>query len=62
MYHQCLKAVWKGKKVHINAYECHFQQDEPHFSEVSLFDELEKVEQLPQLKVSLFRHVVTSSS
>lgn len=32
MYHQCLKAIWRSKKVHMNTSECLFQQDEAHFS------------------------------
>lgn len=39
-YHQCLKAIWKGKKVHINATGIPFQRDEAHFSEARYFDEL----------------------
>lgn len=42
MYHQCLKDIWKGKKVHVRASECSFQQDKAHFSEVTFFDELAK--------------------
>lgn len=39
-YHQCLKAVWIGKRVHINATESPFQRDEAHFLEATYFDEL----------------------
>lgn len=39
-YHQCLKAIWKRKKVHINATGVPFQRDEAHFSEAHYFDEL----------------------
>lgn len=28
MHQQCLKALWKGKKVHTNVSGCPFQQDE----------------------------------
>lgn len=39
-YHQCLKAVWKGKRVHINATESPFQRDKAYFLEAIYFDEL----------------------
>lgn len=39
-YHQCLKAVWKGKKVLINATNIPFTRDEAQFSEAQYFDEL----------------------
>lgn len=39
-YHQCLKAIWKGKRFHINATGSPFQKDEAHFLEVAYFDEL----------------------
>lgn len=40
MYHQCLKKIWKGKKVHVRASECSFQQDGAHFPDVTFFYEL----------------------
>lgn len=40
MYHRCLKAIWKDKKVHLNISECPFQTDEAHFIELVLFYEL----------------------
>lgn len=40
--HKCLKSIWKGKRVHVNAIESPFQEDEAHFSEVAYFDELTK--------------------
>lgn len=30
-YHHCLKAKWKGKRVHVNVTESPFQTDEAHF-------------------------------
>lgn len=39
-YLQCLKVVWKGKRVHINATESLLQRDEAHFSKTAYFDEL----------------------
>lgn len=26
MYHHCFKAIWKSKKVHVDAFECPFQK------------------------------------
>lgn len=40
MYHQCFKAVLKGKWIHINANESPFQRDDAHFLEATYFDEL----------------------
>lgn len=39
-YHKCLKAIWKGKRVHINAIGSPFQRDETHFLEATYCDEL----------------------
>lgn len=29
-YHQCLKAIWKCRRIHVNATESSFQPDEAH--------------------------------
>lgn len=39
-YHQCLKVVWKSKRVYINATVSSFQRNETHFLEATYFDEL----------------------
>lgn len=39
-YHQCLKAIWEGKKVHFNVTKSLFQRDEAHFLEAAHFDEV----------------------
>lgn len=38
--HQCLKVALKGKKIHVNASECPFQQERVHFLEATFFEEL----------------------
>lgn len=38
-YQECLKAIWRGKNVYINATGIPFQRDEAHFSEAQYFDE-----------------------
>lgn len=42
-YHQYLKAVWRGTRIHVNATEFPFQRDEAHFSEATYFDELTEI-------------------
>lgn len=39
-YHQCLKVVWKGKRVNIDATESLFLREDAHLSEATYFDEL----------------------
>lgn len=39
-YHQCLKAIYKDKKGHVNVSEWLFQRDEARFLEAVFFDEL----------------------
>lgn len=41
-YHQCLKAIWKERWVHIIATESPFQGDEAHVFDAQYFDELAK--------------------
>lgn len=40
IYHQCLKGILKGKRVHINATRSPFQRDKVNFLEAAYFDEL----------------------
>lgn len=39
-YHQCLKAIWEGRRVNINATKSPFQRDEAYVFETRYFDEL----------------------
>lgn len=38
--HQCLKVIWKEKKVHINATRLPFQRNESHSSKAQYFQKL----------------------
>lgn len=53
MYHQCFKAVWKDKKIHFNASECSFQQDEAHFSKEAFLMGYLRMERFNQLDLKV---------
>lgn len=38
-YHQCVKSIWKGRLVHINATESPFQRNKAYFFEAQYFEE-----------------------
>lgn len=39
-HYKCLKVIWRGKKVHVNASEASFKKYETHILEAAFFDEL----------------------
>lgn len=62
MYHQYLEAIWKERRVHINATKSQFQRDEGHLSEVVYFDELADKGEVapPSLETFFYRYGRTS--